>query len=101
MHRWDSFRAERTLGRRIRGDVEPPEILDRYVEARRSAGSVDEDRRARHCPARRTHGVDRLLKRTAGRHDVVDHELAGDREPAPKLTTRCPFAPLGIDRVRS
>src|SRR5207245_4161630 len=61
-------------------------------------------RRARHYPARRTHRVDRLLKRTPGRHDVVDHEHAlagGEREPAPKLTTRCPFGPLGIDRARA
>ncbi len=104
MHGGDSFRAERALGDKVRRDVEAPERVKRDIEACGPARSVDEDRSPCHGPARRADRIDRLLDRSARRHDVVDdeHRLARvDRGSATKLAARPPFAPLGVDRAQA
>src|SRR5439155_475098 len=100
----DAFRAERTLRRSVRGNVEAPEGVDRDLETRRATRSIDQDRGPHDGPARRAHRIDRLLDRSARRHDVVDNEHAlacREREPAAELATGRSLAPLRIDRTHA
>src|SRR5437016_6279609 len=78
--------------------------MERNIETRAAARSVDEYRGSGNHSAGGAYRVDRLVDGAARRHDVVDdeHPLAwGDREPASKLATRSSFAPLGVDRSRA
>jgi arylformamidase len=102
MRHRNAFPAERTFRRCVRRDVEAPEGVDGDVQPRRAAGSVDEDGRAGDRSTGQSHGLDRLLYRSARRHDVVDdeHSLARrDREPAAELAAGAAFAPFRVDRA--
>ena len=46
MHCRDSFRAERTLRGRVRGDIQAPECVKRDVQLRGTARPIDENRRS-------------------------------------------------------
>ena len=104
MRRWNPFCAERTLGRRVGRNLEAPQRFDWDVQVGLAAGAIDEHRRSGDLPARRPDRVDRFLDRSAGGHDVVDHDdaFAGPKcEPAAELTACATRAALRVDRAHA
>ena len=88
-------RTAHTVGR----DLEAPERVERDVQRRLAARSVDEDGGPEYGRSGRADGRDRLVDRSARAHDVVDdeHALAGrEAEAAAELATT-ELAALRID----
>ena len=71
----------------VGGQVDGDERVERDVEARLPAASVDDRRGADHLPARGDRHLDRLARRAARREHVFDDEhaiVAREHEPAPQ-----------------
>ena len=100
MARRDAFRAERAICGGVSRYLQAPQRFGRDIEPHATTRAVDQHRRANDFAARRSYRIERLLHRTASRHDVVDDQdtlARAKREAAAKLAATCRLAALRID----